>query len=147
MGYSPRIAPTQVAFATLEGSIYLARGGTPVLLATLSPPPFPPAYYEVNDGWAAFVKPDAGGIGHVFSVAPDGTQRQVSSGAETRIVTVGLAGEVVFARRAGNFWRRYLSVPPYTGQPLDVGEELGEMRFEGTELYAIVGRSVFRVNY
>ena len=54
MGYLPRIDPTQVAFATLEGSIYLARGGAPVLLATLSPPPGPPLFYEVNGGWAAF---------------------------------------------------------------------------------------------
>jgi hypothetical protein len=146
-GYAPRIDPTQVIFSTPQGSIYLWRGGTPLLLATLSPPQQPPHFYEVNGGWAAFVKADAGGIGHVFSVAPDGTQRQVSSGAASRIVTVGPAGEVVFARRAGNVWRRYLALPPYTAQPLDVGGELGEMRFEGTELYAVVGRSVFRVNY
>ncbi len=148
-GFQPRIDPTQVIFTTPEGSIYLVRSGAPVLLASLSPRRGPTQYYEVNGGWAAFVKPDAGGIGHVFTVAPDGTQRQVSSGGQSLIEAVGPAGEVVFARTAGSVdaARRYLSLPPYTAQPLDVGGSIGETRFEGTELYAVVGRSVFRVNY
>lgn len=147
-GRLPRIDPTQVIFGTPEGSTYLSRASV-TLLATLSPPPTARGWFEVHGGWAAFVKPDAGGIDHVFSVAPDGAQRQVSSGGRSRIVALGPSGEVVFVRPVNNSTepRRFLALPPYTAQPLDVGGSIGDMRFEGTELYAIVGRSVFRVNY
>lgn len=82
-------------------------------------------------------------------MAPDGTVRQVSSGPPSGIAALGPAGETVFVRPANNpnLTRRYLAVPPYTAQPLDVGGYLGRMWFEGTQLYVALGRSIFRVTY
>lgn len=146
-GVWPRTDGSQVIW-TADGAIYLWRGGTPEWLTSVSPGPYPPLYYEVNGGWAAYVKPSASGQGQVFSVAPDGTVRQVSSSTgEARLDAVGPDGAVVYIQPFGALSpRRWLSEPPYTART-DVGGYFPEeVRFIGDDPYFFVGRSVFRVN-
>jgi hypothetical protein len=146
MGVSPRTDGTQVIW-TSDTSIYLWRGGTPQLLTSVAITPSPPLFYDVNGGWAAYVKPSASGQGQVFTMAPDGTVRQVSpSSGEARIEAVGPDGAVVYIQPFGAVSpRRWLSEPPYTART-DVGGYIGEVRFIGDDPYFFVGRSAFRVN-
>lgn len=146
-GYVPVTDGTQVVWGT-GTSIYLWRGpGTAELLTSLAVTPTTPSFYEANGGWAAFVRPDAGGMGSVFTVAPDGTRRAASFGGDSRIAALGPDGSVVYLRLVNPLFRRFATRPPYTAQPVDIGANLGEIRFIGTELYVFVGRSVFRVSY
>lgn len=135
---------TQVIFTQgAEQSIWLYRNGTVQVLATLALSLSPHRYFEVNNGWAAWVTTDAGNNLQVWTMDPAGTRRQASVGSSATIAALGPQGEVVFTRNG----RRYLVESPYTDPPLDVGGELGTIRFEGSELYVFVGRSAFRVNY
>lgn len=144
-GSSPVTDGTQVVWKA-GGSTYLRRGAAPERLGTVEHASGPPAFYLANLGWAAYVNLDAGGTGHVWTVAPDGTRQRASNGADSRIVALGPDGTVVYAT-TGSVPRRFVVTPPYTGQPVDVGGAVGDMRFIGGELYAFVGQSAFRVRY
>lgn len=135
---------TQVIFAQgPEQSIWLYRTGTVQVLATLALGITPHRHFDVNGGWAAWVTTDAGNNLQVWTMDPAGAKRQASFGSTAVIGALGPQGQVVFVRGG----RRYLVEAPYTDPPLDIGGELGTIRFEGSDLYVFVGRSAFRVNY
>lgn len=120
---------------------YLWRGGAPQWLVTTDTN----LEYDVNGGWAAFVKPDAGGVRSVFTLAPDGTLRTASSGGRAILEALGPDGTAVYTIITGPANRRYASRPPH-GTQVDIGGEMGTARFIGGELYVFVGRSAFRVS-
>jgi hypothetical protein len=133
---------TQVMFVR-GSSIWLYRTGDVEVLATLALPLAAHLHYEVNNGWAAWVTTGAGNSLEVWTLDPTGTRRRASSGGSSTIRALGPQGQVVFATGG----RRYLVEAPYTSAPLDIGGDIGTLRFEGDELYVFVGRSAFRVNY
>jgi hypothetical protein len=119
--------------------------GTTELLLTAfrSMQPVPDLDYAVSEGWVAFTDLGPGGSLQVFSRAPDGTIRQVSQfSSESRVVSVGRAGQVIFR----NNGRRYLSLPPYANQPVDIGGNWGTIIWIGDQPYVLLGRSLFRID-
>lgn len=132
---------TQVVYVKNE-STYLYRDGTHTLLSSFGGTPHED--YEANDGWAAFSRIDAGGVLHVWTVAPDGTIRQASSGARSFIAALGPQGRLVFTRTTTPR-RRALAVPPGY-EPVDVGGAIGEVRYQDGAFHVFVGRSAFRID-
>ncbi|HET7229618.1 MAG TPA: hypothetical protein VFJ16_06420 [Longimicrobium sp.] len=105
--------------------------------------PRPHYEFEVENGWIAYLMYDNAGKYRLFTLAPDGTKRQVTSSATERIDALGPAGQVVFVRAA----RRYVAVPPYTAEPTGIGWAHGRVEFEGTQLNEYLGRTAFKVNF
>jgi len=149
---------TQVVYAKSFAAgyaVFVYRGGTAQQVTPIMPdvePRLQPHLdYEANGGWAAFTIPDAGGARHVWTLSPDGTVRQASSGSGERIDPadgVGPNGQVVFFRgRQDRGGRRYVAVPPYTAAPTDIGGALGYIDWKGGTLYVMIGRTAFTANF
>jgi PEGA domain-containing protein len=103
--------------------------------------------YGINNGWAAFSKPDALGTPQVFTRPPGGDIVQVThfaSGSSTE--ALGPNGEVALLGLASSgAVRRYLSVPPYPLLPTEFGSILGTSFWVGETLYVRVGGTLFLV--
>ena len=69
----------------------------------------------------------------------------MTSGGYAGVAAVGPEGEVVYTLPGGG--RHLLEVPPYTAAPLDIGPAEARLKWIGSELYALLGRWAFRVNY
>ena len=125
-------------------SISRWHNGTTTVLTTGIPfELYPHTAYEANGGWSAYIHADGGGIYQVFTIAPDGTTRQATAGSgNALIVALSPNGDLVYTKLG----RRYATRSPYTTRT-DVGAPLGTMRFRGTQLEALVGRSAFSVSY
>ncbi|HEX2077123.1 MAG TPA: Ig-like domain-containing protein [Longimicrobium sp.] len=107
---------------------------------------YPRTDYAANGGWVAYTLPGAGGIVQVWTRSPDGTLRQATQlGTASSIRALGPNGELAFASNG----RLYVALPPYTSAAVDVGAAGNPVRLEwrGSDLFAFLGRSAFRVSY
>jgi len=104
----------------------------------IGPEGLPP--YAVNGGWAAFVTPGTDGITHLFTRAPDGTQRQVTSTTALLPDALSSAGDVVWS-----YGSRLFSSVPYTSATAVSRIWPNPVRFRGTRAYTTIGRTGFRI--
>ncbi|HET6231381.1 MAG TPA: VCBS repeat-containing protein [Longimicrobiaceae bacterium] len=99
----------------------------------------------LKNGRYAFVRTGGSGVQQIFVREAGGTERQVTSFAQSSFLeSLGPNGEVVF--RSGG--RHYVALP--TGSPIDIGVDFGVKEtprsywIDGS-LYVALGRTVFRV--
>ncbi|HEX8692236.1 MAG TPA: Ig-like domain-containing protein [Longimicrobium sp.] len=100
--------------------------------------------YQANGGWAAYLEPGPTGVPQVWLRSPAGAETQVTTaGSASRLQLLGPNGELVFT--TGN--RRYAALPGRA--PVDIGLAWGEYTqrvfWVNGELYAVLGRSAFRI--
>jgi len=101
--------------------------------------------YQVNDGWIAFVRPDAAGSLQVWRRSPAGVETQVSAfGSSSRIESMGPSGEIVFTSDATGTSRRYRA--PVGGPPTDIGSALGRSIYIDGQLHVMMGSTLLRVD-
>lgn len=101
--------------------------------------------YAANNGWLAFTRLDAQGV-QIWTMAPDGTTRQATSGTgNKKLIALGPAGEVVYELSS----RRLAIRAPYTGTAANFAKkwDTSPVRFRGTELQMLLGRSAFSVTF
>jgi hypothetical protein len=126
-------------------------GGAP---APLSDPrtslPLQISDYDVAGGWTAFTNSVSGGPFQVFSRSPAGDLRQVTFyAASSGVLAMGPTGAVAFSYNN----RRLLSLPNYTGTPVDFGRNWGSSSYMRSvfwrdgHLYVLLGRSAYQVTY
>lgn len=98
----------------------------------------------MNDGWIAFVRPDAGNALQVWRRAPNGVESQVSAfGTSSSIESMGPAGEIVFTNNAVGAARRYRAA--VGGSPEDIGSGLGQPVYIDGQLHVMMGATLLRV--
>jgi hypothetical protein len=103
------------------------------------------ADYQVNDGWIAFVRPDAGSVRQIWRRSTAGVETQVSVfGSSSRIEAMGPGGEIVFTSEATGVPRRYRAA--VDGTPADIGSNLGRAIYIDGQLYVMMGATLLRVN-
>jgi hypothetical protein len=132
----------------LNAWVYLYDGSSSTQLSTLYSKY---ASYAVRNGWVFYNSAGPSGQWQLFSRAPDGTTRPVSTegaGYDLEIPygmqvirVVGDNGEVMYHDFFGS--RPIYAAPPYAGGA-DVGGG-GHYAFFGSTLYAWLGRSFFQV--
>ena len=101
--------------------------------------------YEANDGWIAFVRPDAASSRQIWRRSPAGVETQVSAlGRSSTIEAMGPAGEIVFTSDASGTERRYRA---RAGEdPTEVSSGLGQAIFVDGVLHVMMGSTLFRVD-
>jgi len=102
--------------------------------------------YAVNAGWTAYCKLGSAEETQTWTRSPAGEERQASFFASGGLFeSLGPAGQVIFvASDAQGAPRRFLAVPPYTGNPSDIGGgSMGTPVYRGATAYLLLGRSAF----
>jgi hypothetical protein len=105
--------------------------------------------YHVAGGWVAFVRPGAGqGSMQLWLRAPDGTERQLSSGLGGRpwIEALAETGEIVFSVQtydSDSLPRRSLVFPD--GRTLDLGPRFGTPLQTDGGWHVIAGKHLLRI--
>jgi hypothetical protein len=131
---------------TQPGRIALWRDGVETLLTSTPRAHTPHASYEAEGGWIAWVDEDAGGILQIHTRSPGGVDRRATSGGTGSALRALLAdGTVIYV----NGGAMYAIRAPYTGTPVRVASDWGSraLRVVGGDVFLVLGRSAFRVNY
>jgi hypothetical protein len=131
------------------GHIALWRSGVETILTTSAS--LLAREYEASGGWIAWQDTDGGGVVRVYTRSPDGTTRlatstTASSNSSNSIRALLPDGALIYAHGG----RTYAIRPPYTGSPLQVANDWsgsGRWAVVGNEVYLLLGRSAFRVNF
>jgi hypothetical protein len=105
----------------------------------------PGADYAVNNGWVAFVRPDATNVLQIWRRSPEGEETQVTAfGTSSTIESMGDEGEIVFTSSATGVKRRYRA---RVGSDLeDISSGLGRAIYIEGQLHLLVGPTLLRVN-
>ena len=128
------------------GRIALWRDGTETLLSSTARNVEPETDYAAEGGWVAFTNVDAGGIVQVYTRAPDGTVRRVTSaGTRSSLRALASNGTVLYATGTSVYALR----APYTGTPVRIASDWNRygpdhFRFVDGDVLLFLGRSVFR---
>jgi len=104
--------------------------------------------YAVNAGWTGYCKLGSAQETQTWTRSPAGEERQASFFASGSLFeALSPAGQVIFvASSAQAAPRRFLAVPPYTGNPSDIGGgSMGTPVFRGAAAYLLLGRSAFTI--
>lgn len=127
--------------------VTLWRDGTETLLTGERANLAPRIHYDVNGGWVAWTRVDAGGVSQVHTRAPDGTERVVTAfGGGKELRALGADGTVVYSQNG----LMYAIRAPYNAAPVQIAHDFGRLnlpRFVDGQLLFFLGRTVFRVNY
>ncbi len=99
--------------------------------------------YAVTNGWIAYTKPTFNLL-QVWVRPPGGGETQASflGNASPTVESLSLDGKVFFE----TFDRRYLAVPPYSTNSIDVSGPEGRGVFIDGQPFVVIGRSLFAVN-
>jgi hypothetical protein len=143
----PRTDGSNVAFlrqtqryAPPQAEIWLLAGSSLEKLAADIGDIWPDVDYAVNGGWTAFTKGDPSGYRQVWTRAPDGSLRQVSTfGTASQIRALAPDGRVVFEN--GN--NRFLASPG--SAPMRVGYSIGTVLWRDGRFVELLGGSAFEV--
>ncbi|WP_420128358.1 Ig-like domain-containing protein [Longimicrobium sp.] len=127
--------------------VTLWRDGTETVLTEERANTVPRIHYDVNGGWAAWIRPDGAGLPQqVYTRAPDGTERVVTAfGLSKELRALGPDGTVVYSQGG---WM-YVIRAPYNTAPVQIAHDFGRQilpRFVDGQLLFFLGRTVFRVN-
>ncbi len=139
-------ARTPIFPASGTSSIRLsASAGEIVLASNVTGGLVPGDDYEVNDGWIAFVRTDAGNVKQIWRRSPAGVESQVTVfGSSSTIEAMGPAGEILFMSSAVGTERRYRAVAGE--EPVDVGAGLGRAIFIDGVPHVLMGSTLLRVD-
>lgn len=130
-------APASIRLSDPNGEITLGSNITKDLV--------PGEDYEVNDGWIAFVRPDAASSRQIWRRSPAGVVTQVSAfGSSSTIESMGPSGEIVFRSQATGTPRRYRARDG--SSPTDIGSALGRSIYVGGQLHVMMGATLLRVD-
>jgi hypothetical protein len=100
--------------------------------------PLPGRDYQVNAGWIAYTKTDAGGVFQVWTRSPAGLERQVSAlGTSSSLEALAPDGSVVFQ----NGSMRYTATP--TGDPVGAMSTLGRVIWRDGRFVVLLGRGLY----
>jgi hypothetical protein len=125
---------------TQHGEIRFYDGITKTTLAGNAPQIFVRSKdYAVNNGWTAFVRRDAAGIGQVWTRSPTGTLAQVTSGSDWRLDGLGADGSLIVL--SGD--RRYYVAPG--GAPRDIMSQLGTVLWRDNRFVVLIGRTAYAI--
>ena len=125
-------------------SIRLSDPAGDITLASNLSSPEPGRDYQVNAGWIAFVRPDAGSARQIWRRSTEGVESQVSAfGTSSTIETMGPGGEIVFTTDAVGSERRSRATPG--GSPEDIGSGLGQSIYIDGQLHVMMGATLLRV--
>jgi carboxypeptidase family protein len=132
--------------APTNSSIRLSAPGSEITLASNITRDLEPGEgYQVNDGWIAFLRPDAASSRQVWRRSAAGVETQVSAfGSSSRIESMGPAGEIVFTSEATGTPRRYRAL--VGGSPTDIGSTLGRPVFIDGQLHVMMGATLLQVD-
>jgi hypothetical protein len=144
-GSVPRTDGTQVVYGfkfSTESSVRIYRhdGVNETLLANsfldLSNP-----RYAVNGGWAVYVGVATNATQQLFSRAPDGTVRQVTTGGGVQVEAISSTGDVTFP-----YGPRLFSSPPYASTTAVSRVWFSNpVRFRGATAFTTIGRTGYRI--
>ncbi|SOD04025.1 hypothetical protein SAMN05216486_1222 [bacterium JGI 053] len=136
----------QAGKLTLQpGRVTLWDGATETVFPSLFTNPDPRRKYAVSGGWVAYLATDGGGFNQVRTRAPDGMDRQATSGgSSSEIRAVGSDGTLVYANGAS----LYVVRAPYTGTRTRLGNGTMRARFDGGgRLLLFLGNTAFTASY